>query len=121
MHTSKVVLIGILTFVLGLLAGLSFALYRHKQDEAFIISLLESRQVDTPHDVAFQLKTISAAQAGDTAWIIRRNCVRARSRVPLIDPSVYAEAKRIDVTNLIERSRSKIQELERNDLCSVSD
>jgi hypothetical protein len=119
MHASRVVVVSLVTFVLGLLAGLGFALYKHKQDEAFILTLLESRQVDIPHDIALQLKTISAAQTGDIAWIIRSNCVRTRSKTSLINTNIFSGAKRADVTELIGRASSKVQELEQSGLCSM--
>lgn len=112
-------MISVVTLLIGLLAGLAIALRQHKQDQAFIILLLESQQADIPHDVAFRLKAISAAQAGDFAWIIRHNCIRVRARIPYIDQTRFEDPKRTEVVTLIERARSKVQELEQSSLCSI--
>jgi len=120
MPTSKVVLIGFVTFLLGLFAGLAVALYNHKQDLELLLTLVESQQVDIPHDVAFRLKEISAAEAGDTAWIIRNSCARVRSKARFINPGIFSGSKRAEVATLIERTHNKVHELEKRDLCSIS-
>ena len=120
MHVSRVALISLLTFLLGLMVGLAFALHKHKQDQSLIISLIESHQVDIPHDVWFRLRTISAAETGDFSWIIRSNCTRVRSKTPFIDPSLFKGSRKTEVIDLIERAHNKVNSLEQSDLCSTS-
>jgi hypothetical protein len=120
MHVSRVALISFLAFLLGLMAGLAFALHKHKQDEGLIISLIESHQVDIPHDVWFRLRTISAAETGDFSWIIRSNCAGVRSKTPFIDPSLFKGPRKTEVIALIERARNKVHALEQGNLCSIS-
>ena len=108
------------TFALGLAIGVGFALYKHKQNVAFLISTFESDLVEIPHDVSSRLKIIEAAQNGDTSWIIRTNCARIRSFAPLINPTIFSNpARRAEFTALRKRAQDKVQELERSNLCST--
>ena len=117
MHISRVALISLVTFMLGLMVGLAFALYKQKQDMELVVTLIESQQADIPHDVAFRLRTISAAETGDFAWIIRSNCTRVRSKTPYIDSSLFNGSKKVEIIALIERARNKVQALEQSGLC----
>jgi hypothetical protein len=112
--------IALSTFALGILLGLGYAAYLHNKDQAFILSLLESHLVDIPHDVAFRLKTIEAAQNRNESWIIGSSCSKVRASVPFFRPDLFPVDRQHEIVDLMQRARRTVQTLEQAHLCPQS-